>query len=139
MRILILACCFQFISLSHALAQTDSATSTATLVTDSVENGCGLSDPTYDNLASRLSEKSKVQYPMRSKGPETGRRLYIFSDNSWFLTLEFFNADSTGQDVSCVVDHGSAEESQRSIDYILTDYPEWKWGQKPENWPPAKN
>ena len=105
------------------------------LITDSLEIGCGWSDLVYEDLASRLTEKSASQFSLPAKGPESGRRLYFFSDRSWFLTFEFFNSESTSHDISCIVTHGPGETSERALNFVLDQYPSWRWGPKPPNWP----
>ena len=107
------------------------------MITDDLEVGCGLSDLAFADFAQDLSEKSLSQFVMKSQGPETGRRLYFFSDHSWFLTLEFLSAVSTEQDITCLVAHGSGVQSDQALDFVVKTYPEWEWGAQPKNWPPT--
>ncbi len=100
------------------------------VITDSLELGCGWSDLVYDDLSKRLSEKAKSAFDLSSKGPETTRRLYFFSDRSWFLTLEFFNSGSVEHDITCIVAHGPGETSEVALDYEVEKLPEWKWGRQ---------
>lgn len=106
-----------------------------TLITDVINIGCGLSDTVYSELAKKMPEKSQPQFSYSSKGAESVRRLLFYSDKSWFLTLEFLSDSTVAQDVTCIVAHGSGVESQTAIDYVLVNYPEWKWGTPPPTWP----
>lgn len=108
------------------------------LITDSLEVGCGWSDLAFADFAEVLREKSTMQFALKSKGLETGRRLYFFSDNSWFLTAEFFNAQSTDKDITCLIAHGAGEQSDQALDFSVKELPEWEWGTVPELWPPAQ-
>ena len=103
-------------------------TFSAPLVVDVLEEGCGWSDLVYADIASKLSEKSVNNISIKSKGEETGRRLFLFSDRSWFLTLEYFSIESTDRDVSCIVAKGPGETTEDALSYIMKELPPWKWG-----------
>ncbi len=107
----------------------------ASLVVDDIQIGCGFSDLVYADLASHLNEKSRLNLALKSQGKETGRRLYFFSDNSWFLTFEFFSEQGVDQDISCIAAKGPGNDSEQALNFVLTDYPKWRWGIAPKAWP----
>lgn len=105
------------------------------LITENLELGCGISDNFYDYLALHLTERSKLNLPLRSKGSESGRRLYVFADNSWFLTLEFLSSRSVADDITCVVAKGSEKDIESAFEVEVAEYPQWRWGRRPLEWP----
>ena len=107
----------------------------APLITDAVQIGCGWSDLVYAELEKQLPQKSRNNISIRSKGRESGRRLYFFSDESWFLSLEYFSKVNTEQDISCIVKKGPGSQSEEALQFILESYPDWKWGVQPKSWP----
>ncbi len=104
------------------------------LITDVVQIRCGWSDSIYKDLANQLSEKSKMNFNLSSKGKETGRRLYIYSDRSWFLSFEYLSKNNVAQDISCIVAKGSGETSEDALNFILKNCPVWSGDQENNSW-----
>lgn len=96
--------------------------------TQKLQHGCGWSDLVYDYIVATMNEKSKANIPIDSKGEETGRRLYIYNDNTWFLTLEFLSSESTEKDITCIVATGNQDSIKSAMDFEVHELPKWIWG-----------
>ncbi len=96
------------------------------LSVDKIEIGCGYSENVYSTIHNRIGEKSQTQVSMEIKdSPENGRRLYIYADHSWFLSLEYFSHDTTDLDVSCIVLKGPGDESEKALGFKCEQLPAW--------------
>ena len=103
---------------------------TSIATTQKLEIGCGWSDEVFSYVVATMNEKAKMNLPLKAKGNETGRRLFIYNDSSWFLTLEFFSEASAAEDVSCIVGIGKQNDMESALDFPVEKLPDWKWGKQ---------
>ncbi len=91
--------------------------------------GCGYSDFVYQDLSERIGERSTGQIVRPGRQGETNRRLYIFSDGSWFWSYEFFHFGDASKDISCIVAKGSDEEFPQALEFYTDELPEGDIGE----------
>lgn len=73
---------------------------------------CGQSDKVWDYIYETMGDNHYVaNVGMGSKQGESGRQFLIFSDQSWLVTLEYFDHVTADRDVSCIVAHGQGHDS----------------------------
>ncbi len=83
---------------------------TDTFLTDRLPLGCGLADVVYDLIYEEFKPYKRLMAdPWAGKTGETGRRIFMYEDLSWFLLFDYFHPRDSRRDVSCLVAKGPKE------------------------------
>lgn len=84
---------------------------------ENIQNVCGLSDTIYNYIADTVKEKSKTQVEMSSLYGSM-RRLIIYNDNSWILTIELLSRGEIAEDKSCIIAKGDQSNVEMATDIM---------------------
>ena len=109
MKFLVLAA-ISFLSLTTSLT---ARASTA----EKIQQVCGLSDTVYDYIATTAGEKSKTQYSL-SATLGSARRMIIYNDDSWILTMEFLSQGAVEEDRTCIIAKGELNTQELATDIM---------------------
>lgn len=87
------------------------------LVAEKIQQVCGLSDTVYQYIRETAGEKSVTQHPL-SATVGSARRMIIYADQSWILTLEFLSPGQVEADRTCIIAKGNLSNQELATDIM---------------------